>query len=337
MFLAPRNADDEMISKKLVVMENDSVRDVDLREKERVPENSTTKDQEVNVFHTRNNRKKNKKRSKRKKDVEELDPRKEANSTTKDEESWIHVRRRQICKRSMFFRLGTMGRKRRNGLSVKCDIATIHNTLEHEEGERLMSEEEKVSVYDFSWKGKEKFKNQTMSVEMLEPREMERVPEKPKTKDQEVNAFGACSKEKKKKNRSKRKICERRIEIAADHNTCEQEERERLISKEEKVSLSNVSWKRKEKIHQPKNGRSPMLVLKRYIDMCLDGGESSASVVSGFVVSGCDVSGSAKSDYVVCGSVASGHEMFEVDSDYQNIVCLLEIEELELFDELSVE
>ncbi|GKD94384.1 hypothetical protein Tco_1374221 [Tanacetum coccineum] len=154
-------------SKKLVMMENDSVEDVDLREKERVPANSTTKDQEVNVFHTRNNWKKNKKRSKRKKDVEELDPReKEANSTTKDEEvnvflarnngkkkrnglsvrmillkSWIHVRRRQIRKRSMFFKLGTMGRKRRNGLSVKCEIATINNTLKHEEGERLMLEE----------------------------------------------------------------------------------------------------------------------------------------------------------------------------------------------------
>ncbi|GJT57160.1 hypothetical protein Tco_0992214 [Tanacetum coccineum] len=80
--------------KKLVVMENDSVEDVDLREKERVPANSTTKDQEVNVFHTRNNRKKNKKWSKRKKDVEELDPReKEANSTTKDEEVNVFLAR----------------------------------------------------------------------------------------------------------------------------------------------------------------------------------------------------------------------------------------------------
>ncbi|GJT57159.1 hypothetical protein Tco_0992213 [Tanacetum coccineum] len=166
---------------------------------------------------------------------------------------------------------------------------------------------------------------------------MEGVPEKPTTKDQEVNAFGACSKEKKKKKCSKRKIGERRIEIVADHNIREQEERERLISEEEKVSLSNVSWKRKEKIHQPKNGRSPMLVLKRYINMCLDGGESSASVVSDFVMSGCDVSGSAESDSVVCGSVTSGSEMFKVNSDYHNIVCLLEIEELELFDELSVE
>ncbi|GJZ21978.1 hypothetical protein Tco_0559017 [Tanacetum coccineum] len=79
--------------------------------------------------------------------------------------------------------------------------------------------------------------------------------------------------------------------IVVDHNTLEQEEKERLISEDEKVSVSDVFWKGKEKIHQPKNGRSPKLVLKRYIDMCLDSGELSASVVT--VVSGSDVSGFA--------------------------------------------
>ncbi|GJT57158.1 hypothetical protein Tco_0992212 [Tanacetum coccineum] len=259
-------------------MKNDSIEELDLREKERVLANSTTKDQEVNVFQTGNNGKKKKKRSKLKKDsVEELDPsEKEENSTKLD------PREKEANSTTI---------QRWDEPSCYVVSGSVVN----------------ASVV---------MKNE--SVEMLEP---------------------LGNQEKKKKKHLKRNICERRIGIVVDHNTLEQEERERFISEDEKVSIFDVFWKGKEKIHQPKNGRSLKLVLKRYIDMCLDSGEPSASVVS--VVSGSDVSGFAESGSVVSGyvggSIVSGSEMFEVDNDCQNIVSLLEIEELEPFDELSVE
>ncbi|GKC05838.1 hypothetical protein Tco_0997448 [Tanacetum coccineum] len=104
-------------------------------------------------------------------------------------------------------------------------------------------------------KKKKRSKLKKDSVEELDPSEEEENSDK--------------DKEKKKKKHLKRNICERYIEIVVDQNTLEQEEREKLISEDEKVSVSDVFWKGKERFTNQRLVGPRSYVLKRYIDMCI--------------------------------------------------------------------